>query len=137
MQIILLQDVKNIGKKGQIKNVPDGFARNFLFAKKLATAATPAGIAQAKLAEEKNKKQTELEKQAAHNLADSIDKKRIVIKARAKTAKEISLEIKKIGFDIPEKAIASDHIRALGEKSVKINLDFGITATIILAVEQI
>ena len=44
MQVILLQDVKNVGKKGQIKNVPDGYARNFLLAKKLATVATESAI---------------------------------------------------------------------------------------------
>ena len=127
-----------------MKNVPDGFARNSLLAKKMATVATPAGIAQAKQAEEKNKQQLEIEKQAVRQMADAIDKKRIVIKARAKngklfgsiTAKEIALEIKKIGFDIPEKAIASDHIRELGEKSVTISLNFGIKATIILAIVE-
>jgi large subunit ribosomal protein L9 len=145
MQIILLQDVKNIGKKGQVKNVPDGYARNFLFARKLATVATPGGIAQAKSEEEKMKKQAEAEKQTVRQLAASLDKKRIVIKARAKngklfgsiTPKEIALEIKKLGFDIPEKAIAPDHIRELGETRVTVSLDFNITATMILAVEPL
>ena len=45
MQVIFLQDVKNVGKKGQIKNVPDGYARNFLLARKLATVANAASLA--------------------------------------------------------------------------------------------
>ena len=57
MQIILLQDVKNIGKKGQVKNVPDGYARNFLLAKKLASVATPAAVAKVKHDDDLKKQQ--------------------------------------------------------------------------------
>lgn len=143
MQVIFLQDVKNAGKKGQIKNVPDGYARNFLLAKKLATVATEEAISQAKAEEAKRNQQFAAEKQAMQKLAAAIDGKRIVIKARSKdgklfgsiTAKEIALEIKKIGFEIPEKAIAAEHIKEIGEKKVSINLDFGIKAAIILEVD--
>lgn len=145
MQIILLQDVKNVGKKGQIKNVPDGYARNFLLAKKLAAVATQSVISQVKTEETKRNQQFALEKQKTQKIASEIDGKRIVIKARSKneklfgsiTTKEITSEIKKIGFEIPEKAIATDHIKELGEKKVSINFDFGIKATIILIVEEI
>ena len=145
MQIILLQDVKNIGKKGQIKNVPDGYARNFLLAKKLAAAATQATISQVKTEEAKKNEQIAFEKQETQKIASEINGKRIIIKSRSKngklfgsiTAKEIALEIKKIGFEIPEKAIVADHIKELGEKKVSINLSFGIKAVIILVVEEI
>lgn len=144
MQVIFLQDVKNVGKKGQIKNVPDGYARNFLLARKLASVATPASVAQVKQEDDKKKMQISLEKGAIQKLALAIEGKRIVIKARAKdgklfgsiTAKEIALEIGKIGLAIPEKAIKVEHIRELGEKKVTISLDFGITANIVLVVEQ-
>lgn len=144
MQVILLQDVKNIGKKGQIKNVPDGYARNFLLARKLAAAATPAGVAQVKREEEKRKLLENNAKKEAQKLADAINGQRIIISARAKdgklfgsiTAKEIALEVKKAGFVIPEKAIMTQHIRELGEKKIKISLDFGIIANITLVVEQ-
>lgn len=144
MQVIFLEDVKNVGKKGQIKNVPDGYARNFLLARKFANIATPINISQAKQEEDKKKMQVSLEKQGAAKLAAAIDGKRIVMKARAKdgklfgsiTAKEIASEIGKIGLAIPEKAIQADHIKELGEKKVLISLDFGIKASIILVVEQ-
>lgn len=144
MQVIFLQDVKNVGKKGQIKNVPDGYARNFLLARKLANVATPANITNAKQEEDKKKMQISLEKQEIQKLAAAIDGKSIVMKARAKdgklfgsiTAKEIANEIAKLGFKIPEKAITADHIKELGEKKVAISLDFGIKATVILVVEQ-
>lgn len=83
MQVIFLQDVKNAGKKGQIKNVPDGYARNFLLAKKLATVATEEAISQAKAEEAKRNQQFAAEKQAMQKLAAAIDGKRIVIKARS------------------------------------------------------
>lgn len=144
MQVILLQDVKNIGKKGQIKNVPDGYARNFLLAKKFAAVATASGVAQVKHEEEKRKAQEAEAKQEVQKLADAINGKQIVLKARAKdgklfgsiTAKEIAMEIKKIGLVVPEKAIQVEHIRELGEKKVKISLEFGISANVTLMVEQ-
>lgn len=144
MQVIFLQDVKNVGKKGQIKNVPDGYARNFLLARKLASVATPASVAHLKQEDDKKKMQISLEKQEIQKLASAIEGKRITIRARAKdgklfgsiTPKEIALEIKKNGLAIPEKAIAAEHIKDLGEKKIIISLDFGIKASIILVVEQ-
>lgn len=144
MQVIFLQDVKNVGKKGQIKNVPDGYARNFLLARKLAAVATQGAVAHAKQEEDKKKMQLSLEKQGVQKLADAVSGKKITIKARAKdgklfgsiTAKEIATEIKKMGIEIPEKAINASHIKDLGEKKVEILLDFGIKTSIILVVEQ-
>lgn len=144
MEIILLQDVKNIGKKGEIKNVSDGFARNFLLAKKLATLATAELVAQVKINEENQTKQLEKEKQAAQKLADKIRNQKIIIKTRAKdgklfgsiTAKEIVMAIKKIGFDVPEKSINVGHIKDLGERKLEITLDFGIKTSLNLTVEQ-
>lgn len=145
MEVIFLQDVKNVGKKGQLKNVPDGYARNFLLARKLATQATPAAVTKLKQEEQKKKMQTALEKQEIQKLADALNGKKIVIKARAKdgklfgsiTPKEIVLEIRKAhGLEVSEKAITDGHIKELGEKNVKISLDFGITVTITATIEQ-
>ncbi len=144
MQVIFLQDVKNVAKRGQIKDVPDGYARNFLLARKLATLATPAEMAKVKQDQDKKKMQIALEKQEIQKLATAVDGKRIVIKARAKdkklfgsiTPKDISLEIRKLGLAIPEKALAPDHIRELGERKVKINFEFGISASITVVIEQ-
>ena len=144
MQVIFLQDVKNVGKKGQLKNVPDGYARNFLLARNLVTQATPGAISKVKQEDEKKKVQMALGKQEIQKLAEALSGKRVVIKARAKngklfgsiTPKEIALEIRKNGLIVPEKALPHDHIRELGEKSLKIALDFGISATITVVVEQ-
>ena len=144
MKIILLQDVKNIGKKGQIKDVPDGYARNFLLAKKLATVATSEGVAHVQKENEKKQILLQQQKDQAKKIAEALDRKKFIIKARAKdgklfgsiTAKDILGEIKKMNLEIPEKSISVGHIRELGEHEVKISLDFGIKATIILIVEQ-
>ena len=144
MQIILLQDVKNVGKKGQIKNVPDGYARNFLLAKKLATVATQSAVTQVKIEEDKKNLQLALGKQAVQKLAQELNGKKFTIKARAKdgklfgsiTNKEIVAEIKKSGYDISEKSIQTDHIKELGEKRINITLEFGIKTEIILGVEE-
>lgn len=144
MQIILLQDIKNIGKKGQIKNVPDGYARNFLLARKLAVVATPAAIAEVKKNEKKEKQNIESEKQMAQKLAQSLDGKKIVLKVKAKngklfgsvTAKEIASELKKMGFSISEKAIDVQHLKELGEKKISLNLDFGVKTSIIVALVE-
>lgn len=144
VQIILLQDVNNVGKKGQIKNVPDGFARNFLLAKKLAALATPAAIEQTKQAEERNKKQNESKKQELQELAQNLSNKKIIIKARAKngklfgsiTAKEIAAELGKIGFSVSEKAIEAEHLKELGEKKVSITLGSGIKTAVIVTLAE-
>jgi len=145
MKIILLQDVKNIGKKGQIKEVPDGYARNFLLAKKLATSATPAGIATAQKEEEKKQFILKQQKEQSQKLADALNGKQIVVKARSKneklfgsiTSKDIVAEIRKLKLEVPEKAISAGHIKELGLHKVTITLENGIIATIDVQVEQI
>lgn len=144
MQIILLQDVKNVGKKGQIKSVPDGYARNFLIAKKMAAPASSSNIAQAKNEEEADRKKIEERKNEIKKLANTLKGKRITIKARAKngklfgsiTPKDISGELYKKGFDIPEKHIISGNIKELGEKKVMLEMEFGIKSDILILVEK-
>jgi len=144
MQIILLQDVKNIGKKGEIKNVPDGYARNFLLARKLAATATPNAITEVKKEEEKRKQSEEGQKREAQKIAESLKNKKITIKVRAKkgklfgsiTAREIANELGKMGFSVQEKSINVGHIKELGEKKVSINLGYGTKTAILVVLEE-
>ncbi len=143
MKIILLQDVKNIGKKGQIKEVPDGYARNFLLAKKLANVATPGAMVIAQKEEEKKQLILKEQKAQTQKLAEALNKKQVIIKARSKggklfgsiTAKDISAEIRKLKLEIPEKAILAGHLRELGSHEVKINLEHGTIVTINVTIE--
>ncbi|KKT94936.1 MAG: ribosomal protein L9, large subunit ribosomal protein L9, partial [Parcubacteria group bacterium GW2011_GWC1_45_14] len=87
MKVVLLQDVKKIGKKGEIKDVSDGYARNFLLAKGLGVAATPAAIEKVKQQENKQKQELEQKKDTVRKLASSLDGKAVTIKVKAKDGK--------------------------------------------------
>ncbi|MFZ2188147.1 MAG: 50S ribosomal protein L9 [Candidatus Moraniibacteriota bacterium] len=145
MQIILLQDVKNLGKKGELKNVAEGYARNFLFAKKLAAAATKEAIERVE-ALRKKEKIAELESlEKTKKLAAELKDKIIEIKAKGKegklfgsiSAKAVAQELGKLGFDISEKSVIMPaHIKEIGEYEIKINLAQGIEAKIKLRVSK-
>ncbi|HNZ82570.1 MAG TPA: 50S ribosomal protein L9 [Sedimentibacter sp.] len=133
MKVILLEDVKNVGKKGQIINAKDGYARNFLFPKNIAIEATEVNL---KNLENAKKKKEEKEREAfeeARVLEEELMQKVIVIKTKAGengklfgsiTTKEISellekehkIIIDKKKFDLDEP------IKTLGEYNVKIKL---------------
>ena len=83
MKVILLQDIKNVGKKDEIINANDGYARNFLFPKKLAIEASKDNMVklQAKKQSEANKKQAEIEENK--ELAKKIEKMELTIKVKA------------------------------------------------------
>lgn len=132
MKVILLQDVKNVGKKGEIVNASDGYARNFLFPKKLAQEATTGNLntAQAKLDAERKQKQRDLEK--AQALANEFKEKQVNIRVKtgeggrlfgAITTKELAAEIKKqLGYDIDKKKIILDTIKGTGLYEAEIKL---------------
>jgi large subunit ribosomal protein L9 len=133
MKVILLEDVKNVGKKGQIINAKDGYARNFLFPKNLAIEATQSNL---KNLENAQKKKEEKEMEAleeAKALEEVLMQKTIVIKTKTGengklfgsiTTKEISellekeheVSIDKKKFDLDEP------IKSVGEYYVKIKL---------------
>lgn len=143
MKVVLLQDVKKIGRKGEIKDVSDGYARNFLLAKGLATVATPAAVEKVKQSENKQKQELEQKKDAIRKLAASIEGKSVLIKVKAKdgklfgsvTAKDIAASLKKDGFEISEKSIDFKPMRELGKSEAKAVFEFGITAKIFVSIE--
>ena len=83
MEVILISDVKNLGKRGELKSVSGGYAQNFLFPKKLAEIATPEAIEKIKLEQKKIQEQEiELEKNLRKTALD-IQNKKIILKAKA------------------------------------------------------
>lgn len=139
MKVILLQDIKNVGKKEEIINANDGYARNYLFPKKLAIEATNDNLAklQAKKTSETNKKKAEIE--ANKEIAKKIEKIELIVKAKAGetgkifggiTSKEISEELKKqYQFDIDKKKIVlKETIKKLGRFLAEIKFGEGINA---------
>jgi large subunit ribosomal protein L9 len=82
MRVVFLDDVENVARAGEIKNVADGYARNFLIPRKLATAATPAEVHRAEARARKIQAEQAKVDAAAQSIADLLDEKVITISAR-------------------------------------------------------
>lgn len=147
MKVLLLEDVRSQGKKGEIIEASDGYARNYLIPRKLAVEAN-AQI----LTEYKNKKASEAhkkaeEKKAAQAAAAAIDGKSIVYRATggtdgrlyaAVTAADISKKLKEaFGIDVDKrKLVLNDNIKNAGEYNVTVKLYPEISAKIKVIVEN-
>ena len=131
MKVILLQDVKKLGKKGYVIEASDGYARNFLFPRKLAEEATAANmhVLNAKKENERKKKLAELE--AAQKLAAELKGKEVKIEAKgnngrlfgAITSKDVAELInKEYKLSIDKKKIVMDTIKVAGSYDIEIKL---------------
>jgi len=146
MKVILLEDVKSLGKKGQIVNVNDGYARNFILPKKLGLEATSKNLNDLKLQKQNDEKVAQEKLDAAKALAEEIKEKSITVKIQAGvegkvfgsiSSKEIATEAKKqLNMDIDKKKIViPDAIKSLGTYNVNIKLHKDVTATLAVKVE--
>lgn len=147
MKVVLLQDVKSLGKKDEIVNVSDGYARNYLFPKNLAAEATSGKLNE--ISEKKkalaNKKKKEQEEAKA--LAEKLNNKEVILKTKAGangklfgsiTNKDIADMIKsqyKIEVD-KKKVVLDDAIKTLGSHLVEIKIYPDITAKIKVMVTE-
>ncbi|OGI29502.1 MAG: 50S ribosomal protein L9 [Candidatus Moranbacteria bacterium RIFOXYA12_FULL_44_15] len=143
MKIILLQNINSLGKAGDVKDVSEGYARNFLLPKKLAAVATEEAIreTEAKKSAEKAIENTQLEK--LRQLAKKLKDHKIILKSRAKgkklfgsiTVKNIIAEMEKADLAVSEKSIIiKEAIKKTGEYEIKIVLAPGIETKIKLEV---
>lgn len=141
MKVIFLQDVKGKGKKGEVKDVPVGYANNFLFKNNLAEEATPGNMRKLKAQESKKAEAAAEEKQEAEKLKAQLEKLTVELKAKSGeggrlfgsiTSKQIADTLKKQHkltvdrrkIDLPEP------IRALGHTNVPVKLHNEVTGTI-------
>ncbi len=146
MKVVLTQDVKNIGKAGEIKEVSDGYARNFLFKKGFATPATKGAIKSAEKKLEAEKRKLEASKSEAESLYKKLNGFKIKTKLKfgegdtafgSVSAQNIADMLKDKGFDIDIKNIILDsNIKTLGESKVKIKLGFNFEPEISIIVEK-
>ena len=146
MKVILLADVKGHGKKGELCNVSDGYARNFLFPKKLAIEADNTALNELKNREEAAAHHKQEEINAAKDLASKLDGKEVVIKAKAGgsgklfgavTSKEIVAEIKNsLKVEVDRKKMSVADIKNFGEYTAEIKLYKGITAKLTVKVTE-
>lgn len=132
MKVILLQDVKKIGKKGEVINASDGYARNFLFPKKLAKEATDSNLHILNNQKENERKQKLAELEAAQKLAQELKGKEINITSKigengrlfgAITSKDVAAVIKKdYKVEIDKKKIVMDTIKVAGAVDIEVKI---------------
>ncbi|MBQ6539758.1 MAG: 50S ribosomal protein L9 [Oscillospiraceae bacterium] len=147
MKVILQQDIKGQGKKGQMVDVSDGYARNYLLPRKLAVAATTDNLNAMKVAEKARLAQIERDKANAKVIAEKLDS--IVVKIPAKagsagklfgavTSKEISDALKsQFSIDIEKhKIVQNEPIKSYGSYDVKCRLGYEISGVIHVIVTE-
>ena len=147
MKVILLEDVKGQGKKGELINVSDGYARNYLLPRKLAYEATSDALNSIKLRDEAAKKKQERERQVARELAAKLSQMPVKIGMRAGSAgrlfgsvttKEITECLKaQYGVELDHRKILLDEpIKAFGTFEVKVKLFPEISGTLFVVVND-
>jgi large subunit ribosomal protein L9 len=147
MKVILQKDVKDVGKTGEVVNVSQGFARNFLFPRKLALEATTGKVREwehlQKVAESKKKKAIDERKALSARLEGVTVKFKLAAGDNDKlfgtvTTLDISKELDKSGFSVDKKDIhLAEHIKFLGQHKATVKLGDGIEATLQIAVEKL
>ena len=146
MKVLLKQDVKGQGKAGQIVNVSDGYARNFLFPRQLAVPADAQAMNEVRTKEEAARYHAKVEKEDAMKTAELLKDKVLVIKAKAGSAgrlfgsvttKEVSAELEKqFGVKIDKRKISMDDIKAFGSYNAELKLPQGVVAKVTVKVAE-
>jgi len=145
MKVIFLEDVKNQAKKGEVKNVSEGYARNFLFPRQLAQEATDANLQKLQKQHEEKARKEAQNLSEAKQLATQLEAQQIAIRTHAGeggklfgavTTKHIADAIAEHGFQIDKrKVVLADPIKALGGHQVHIKLHPEVTAKVTVFVE--
>lgn len=146
MKVILLSDVKNLGKAGEVKEVSDGYARNFLLPRGLAVEATPMKLKELKEKSERKERKLEREEERARAIKERIDGRELALKVKAGeggrlfgtvTAKDISDNLQQqYGVSVDKKKIEiPEPIKHLGEYRVKIKLFPSVSADVKVIVQ--
>lgn len=146
MKVILTQDVKGSGKKGELINAADGYARNFLLPKGLAIEANNQAIGELKAKEASKQHKIQVEKEAAMETAKRLEGKTVSLTAKAGvggklfgsvTTKEIADAIKKqYGAEVDKKKINVNEIKAFGTYTAEVKLYTGIAAKMTVEVGE-
>lgn len=146
MKVLLTADVKGTGKKGDVVEVADGFGRNFLLKKNLATVATAANVHQAnqqKAAQEFHRAE---EVKALKELAEKIDGKNVTVQIKtgengktfgSVTSVHVAAALAELGFDIDKKKIKMEAVKTLGTVPAEVRLMEGVVAKIKVTVKSL
>jgi large subunit ribosomal protein L9 len=146
MKVILNADVKGQGKKGDIVNVSDGYARNFLFPKKLAKEATAENLNAVKVANEAVRHKQAVEKQNAVELAKKLNGLTVTVTAKtggsgrlfgAVTAKEVAQALlEEHNIDIDKRKFVMENIKEMGEYTVQVKVYAELSAQLKVIVKE-
>ncbi len=146
MKIVLKQDVKGIGKSGDIKEVSCGYARNYLFKNNLAVLATPQAIKRAEQKKQSDAQKSEMKKGQVEEIFKKMNNFKIKTKLKfgegdtafgSVSAQNISDMLKEKGFEVAIKDVILDsNIKTLGEHKVKIKLGFDFEPNVSVVVEK-
>lgn len=148
MEVILLEDVKALGKKGELVKVSDGYARNFILPKKLGLEATPKNLNDLKLQKAAQAQRAQEQLDEAKALAATIAQKNIVLKIKtgeggrtfgSVSTKEIAQALKdQLGLEIDKKKLVlAEPLRNLGTFTVPIKLHTQVTAELKVRIDGV
>ena len=147
MKVILLQDVKGLGKEGQIVEVSDGYGRNFLLKKKLAKESSASNLNEARLKQGARAEHEKRALEAAQDLKKTLEGKSITLRMKsgeggklygAVTSADVADELKRNGFDIAKKQVVIDNaIKNIGTFGVRIKLHPQVSCEINVNVEAL
>ena len=146
MKVVLKQDVKGLGKKGELVNTSDGYARNFLFPKNLAVEANAQNMSELKNREQAEKYRIATETAAAKANAEKMSGKTIKLTAKAGangklfgsvTSKELAEKIAdEFGIKVDKKKISCEDIKQFGTYEFEVKLYTGISAKLFVMVGE-
>lgn len=145
MRVILLENVIGLGKAGDIKNVRDGYARNYLLPQRLADVATRAKESYLHKLQERLAKKAALLLETSRGLQEQLQQIELLIEVKAGdegklfgsvTNADIAAALNAKGFAIEKKKIVNQHIKTVGVHTIRIKLDEGVTAEVSLRVQD-
>ena len=146
MKVILLQDIEKLGKKYEVKEVKNGYARNFLIPQGLVKIATDEALEWLKIQKEAGEKKAEQALKTIQEVASALDGQEVIISVKVGedgqlfesiSVQKIFDELKKMGFNVKKKQIdLAEPIKELGEFPVKIKLDHNLEPEITIVVSE-
>ena len=146
MKVILLQDIEKLGKKYEVKEVKNGYARNFLIPQGLAKIATDKALEWLKIQKEAGEKKAEQALKTIQEIASTLDGQEVIISVKVGedgqlfesiSVQKIFDKLKKMGFNVKKKQIdLAEPIKELGEFPVKIKFDHNLEPEITIVVSE-
>jgi large subunit ribosomal protein L9 len=146
MKVVFIQNVPQIGKIDEVKEVSEGYARNFLFAKNLAVPATPKMLSELKARQQKKIKNVEEELQQQQEVAAKLDGYEVIIAEKTSAVgalyaavgpQKISEMLKKTGFNINKNQIIMKPIKETGQYRAKVKFSHGLESEIHIIISKI